>query len=118
MAKDPKPPTTPGAGGEDWDKLVNAVGAVLNPLAQAQSETQIEAIKAQDRQHERNTQAWLEESKRNFWFAIVALVMAAGLVVFLSLTLAPQAALYALTYFGGAVSGFAYARIKQPRAGN
>lgn len=104
----------------ELEKLAVAIGGVvgqiLNPIAQAQTEAQVEAIRAQDRQHERNTAAWLQEGRRAFVFSMTALIMAGGLVGALALTSKPDAALYALTYFGGVFSGFAYGRLKNTGA--
>lgn len=96
--------------------LARVVGEIINPLALAQSQAQIEAIKAQDRQHERQVNAWLKEGQRTFWFSVFAVCMVLLLVGVLAAFVKPEAALYALTYFGGAISGYAYGRLKTPPA--
>lgn len=110
MGNDVLPPQSPELpapppGSNDYEGLIRTIGAVLNPLAQQQSEVQRQAIHADlekfklaDARKER--QAW-----RSFILAlVVVLIVAGGIGAFLWAG-QYQFALYALTFLAGAVTG-------------
>lgn len=102
----------------DLKNLTEAIGALINPLAEHQAATQIEQIRAADKQHERVTIEAGKENQRRFWVTLIAMVLISAMTLALLFVFGrPEPALYALTYLGGAISGYGYARAKPLRAG-